>query len=114
MKKIHFLLLLAFISLSTSYYAQDDVAVGDSTALVQAKAEQYYNTGIEKFNAQDLAGAILDFDTAISIAPTFEKALFNRGSVYYQSTDFDAAITDFSRVIELNPDTNNAYYFSLF
>ena len=63
----------------TIFAQAQDVSVGDENALNVAKAEELYNNGITKFNAKDLQGAILDFDSALVLVPSFEKALFNRG-----------------------------------
>jgi len=102
---VGFLLFLA----NQQSFAQD-VVVGDESAINVAKAEEFYNSGIEKFNAKDLSGAIADFDEAIALVPTFEKALFNRGSVKFQIKDYAGAILDLNTVIQINPAYVGSYF----
>ena len=88
MKRLKSFLLITCLSTSFISFAQDDVNVGDSTALDVIKALTHYNTGIEKFNAKDFQNAIIHFDSAITITPNYEKALFNRGSAKFQLKDY--------------------------
>ena len=103
--------LVSFVILfnTTNYFAQD-VKVGDESALNVAKAEEFYNSGTEKFNAKDYAGAIADFDSALVLVPTFEKAIFNRGSVKFQQRDYSGAIADLNSLIQINPNYDGVYF----
>ncbi len=43
------------------------------------KAEEYYDSGVEKANSGDYQGAIKDYDKAIEINPKDAEAYYNRG-----------------------------------
>jgi len=43
------------------------------------KAEEYYDSGVEKANSGDYEGAIKDYDKAIEINPKHAEAYYNRG-----------------------------------
>ncbi|HSY77260.1 MAG TPA: hypothetical protein VK890_10410, partial [Bacteroidia bacterium] len=44
----------------------------------EQQAQLSYNKGIEDFTKGNYKAAIIDFDTAIAIKPTFEEAYLNR------------------------------------
>ncbi|PIZ06494.1 MAG: hypothetical protein COY57_01680 [Flavobacteriales bacterium CG_4_10_14_0_8_um_filter_32_5] len=94
---------------SSTLLAQD-VVVGDTSSIVEGKAQDFYNSGVQKIEAKNLNGAVEDFNQAIELLPSFEKAYFNRGSVKYQLKNYNEAIVDFNKVVELNPDSNNAHF----
>ncbi len=43
------------------------------------KAEEYYDSGVEKANSGDYQGAIKEFDKAIKIDPKVAVAYYSRG-----------------------------------
>lgn len=72
-------------------------------------AQECYNKGNEKFNSQDYAGSIKDYDKAIKLDPKYTDAYYNRGSSKLYLKDYKSALADFDKAIELKPDFINAY-----
>jgi tetratricopeptide (TPR) repeat protein len=77
--------------------------------LAQLSAEDYFNRGVEKYEAGDLEGAIADYDQAIRLAPNDAIAYSNRGAARGQSGDLEGAIADYDQVIRLAPNDAIAY-----
>lgn len=76
-----------------------------------ASAEQYYDRGLRKFEQLETSAAILYFDKAVSINPTFAIAYAKRGWCKALQSDFDGAMADLDKAIELNPKSGEAYYY---
>ncbi len=57
----------------------------------------------------ELRQAIIDFDKAIDLNPSYAEAYNSRGSAYFEVGDFGQAIADYNRAIEMNPDFGGAY-----
>ena len=51
--------------------------------------EAYYYRGCTKFNRAMYDAAILDFEKALEIKPTFAEAEFNLGKIYFLKNDYD-------------------------
>jgi tetratricopeptide (TPR) repeat protein len=66
------------------------------------------NLGIEKFNANDLAGALEQFDQVVASYAELADAYYYRGLVHMGMGDNGKAIADFAKVLELAPDHANA------
>jgi len=73
-------------------------------------ARSHYKLGNEHYEKGDFDSAIANYDKAIDLDPTYEKAYYNRGLAYACKEDYDRAISDINRVIELKPDFAEAYY----
>ena len=73
------------------------LALGIISALLTAfslrgpSAEDYFESGKQKFNSKDYSGAIADFTIAIKQKPDFAIVYFKRGSAFYLTMDFDKA-----------------------
>lgn len=79
-------------------------------------AKKYVKHGIDRFGKNDIAGAIADYDRAISIDPKLADAYLNRGKAKRAGGDLDGAIADYETVAELdqamvfnNHDITQAY-----
>lgn len=105
-------------------------------------AEEYYNSGLDKFQAEDYysaiadftkalefgeysivyyfragskaglgddAGAILDFNQAISLEPDDPDYYFDRANSKFGIKDFYGAISDYTKCIEISPNDYDAY-----
>src|ERR1051325_11027813 len=111
MRGISTLILPVFLFISSFILGQDTVKVSTLAGL-ENTAEKLYNSGISKFAAKDLNGAISDFTQAISINPNFFKAFYNRGIVKYELKDTYGAIADYTQAITLSHDSCEDCYFS--
>ncbi len=68
------------------------------------------NRAIAKSDSGDFAGAIADYDRAITLLPQSAELYSNRGIARVKSGDFDAAVRDLSTAIELSDDSFLTYY----
>jgi len=67
------------------------------------KAEEYYDSGVEKADSGDYQGAIKEFDKAIKLNPKLADAYYNRGLAKAYLGDYQGAIEDYSKAIKINP-----------
>jgi Flp pilus assembly protein TadD len=74
------------------------------------KAQDFINSGIDKYDEDNFAGAIEDFSKAIELENTNLEAYFKRGVAKVMIDDFAGAIADYSKAIEINPNYSEAYY----
>ena len=65
------------------------------------EAMKYFETAYEQAQSGNIAEAIINLDTAISINPTFAEAYYNRGLLKLLSDQTEAAIQDLSKAGEL-------------
>jgi tetratricopeptide (TPR) repeat protein len=66
--------------------------------------------GIAFFNKDEQDEAIAEFDQALSGAPGYARAYYNRGIALWQGRgQDDNAIVEFTKVLELEPDNDDAY-----
>ncbi len=82
--------------------------------------EAYHNRGLayehfsdygktEQIRRAFLLKALDDYNTTISINPTYQNSLVNRGVIKGKLNFLDSAILDFNKAIELTPDNASAY-----
>lgn len=101
MKQTIFLILLAIL-IGVEVKAQTD-------SIVRAKilddgaqdAEKFYNKGIADFSAKNYTSALENFNEAIKLKATFERAFYNRGTTKIELNDFAGALLDFNTAISL-------------
>jgi tetratricopeptide (TPR) repeat protein len=93
--------IVAANSLTTS---ESPTTIVADAANKENDAQFYNNRGLEKFQADNLQGAIEDFDLAIVSAPQDPQLYFNRGFVKNTINDYAGALADLDRAIELKPD----------
>ncbi len=74
------------------------------------RAVASYSLGVEKSDAKDYAGAIVDFDKAIELNPEYLRAYYERGRAQFYLGDPDSAIASCTQVIKMDPDEADAYY----
>ena len=79
------------------------------TANANPLATQYFNQGVEKYEAGNYQGAIDDWSKAIEINPQNANTYNNRGSAKDDLGDYQGAIADYTKAIEINPQYANAY-----
>src|SRR5262245_63810477 len=77
------------------------VFAANVSAQSKDSARKYVRHGIERFGKNDIAGAIADYDRAISIDPKLAEAYLNRGKAKRAGGDLDGAITDYEIVTDL-------------
>jgi tetratricopeptide (TPR) repeat protein len=71
----------------------------------------YYNSGNEKRDKGDLAGAIADFTKAVEKPNRDDfRAYYNRGNIKSSMCDIKGALADYNQAIEINPNYALAYY----
>jgi serine/threonine-protein kinase len=66
-------------------------------------AEAYNRRGINRQARQDFAGAIADYDQAITLRPDYAEAYNNRGTARQAGQDLTGAIADYDRALALRP-----------
>ena len=69
----------------------------------------YYNSGIDKYNANNFSGAISDYNKAIEINPNYSNAYLNRGVAKRKLKDYYGAISDYNKAIEIDPNDTDLY-----
>lgn len=111
MRKKIILTSLLFSTIIYSSAQKGDVIIGDSTIISNAQAMEAYNKAIEFYNAQNYNSALDFFNQAISLAPEFHQAYYNRGVIKLEKSNTDEAISDLNKAIQLNKETNATYYF---
>ena len=88
------------------------VGIGAGLLSTQAaysmSAEDWFNSGLDKFDSEDYQGAISDYTRAIAIDPLYSDAYNSRG-LARELSDPKGAIADFSKAIETNPQNADAY-----
>ena len=72
-------------------------------------AKAYYKRGNAKYDANDYAGAIADYNKAIELDPQDAYAYDNRGSAKYLLNDYAGAMADYNKAIELFPQNTRVY-----
>ncbi len=88
MRRVYILVMLFFVSIVL-------------TACGLSDAETKYNSGVEKYNKNDLTGALADFNEAIKLDANLALAYVNRGAIYAANKDFDGAIGDETKALDL-------------
>lgn len=70
---------------------------------------EYVESGMIKYQRNDLVGASQDFDNAIKLYPNAD-AYYNRGVIQMDRENLINGITDFTAAILLYPEHGNAYH----
>ncbi|MBX2840929.1 MAG: tetratricopeptide repeat protein [Flammeovirgaceae bacterium] len=82
-----------------------DNAIDGETAFPSA----YINRGYVKYENGDYAGALDDFNRAISLDKVNVEAYFNRALAYQKLKKYQKAIADFTKALQLDPSWAKVY-----
>ncbi len=98
---------LALYNLATLKAAAGEVASSDlllSEAIEKNKGLPYplAERAFQRFQRNDLKGALADYDEVIRLEPKDEENYINRGLVKERMKDLQGALSDFSKAIALN------------
>ena len=74
----------------------------ESAKLHHYRADAYAMNG-------EYENAIVDYDTAVRLNPSYPDTYLDRGNSHYQLDQFESALKDFSEAIRLKPDWGEAY-----
>ena len=101
------------LGLTYFYSGKYDSALSEYNKALKAIRNHVYfvNRGIVKYHLLDIDGAIMDFNTALTLKPDYIDAFLNRGMARIRSGEYEKAIADFTTVINYNPATGAAYYY---
>ena len=72
-------------------------------------ADNFFNSGVDKYKQGDYQGAIADYAKAIEINPQDVGAYTNRGIAKNGLKDYQGAIADYNKALEINPKDAIAY-----
>ena len=94
-----------------------DVAIQGCSKVIQrgrALSERicaiaYTNRAVAYYHKGDLDSALADYNDAIRLDPTYERAYDDRGNVYRRKGDLDRALADYNQAIHLDPKYAAAY-----
>src|SRR5690606_13542841 len=70
----------------------------------------YLNRGLARFEMDDFASALRDYDQAIRLEPENALAFNNRGIVKHKLGDYEGAIMDYDMALRLNPEMASSYF----
>ena len=82
----------------------------NQTTQTRETAEQYFNSGFDKFNLEDYKGAIADYTKAIKLNPKYAPAYHNRAEAKFNLEDYKGAMEDVNKAINFNPKYAPAYH----
>ncbi len=68
------------------------------------KASLYLERGSIYFNEGLPGKALLDFEQAIEIDPSNDRAIFKKGELLYANTQYKEAMLEYQRCLEINPE----------
>lgn len=74
------------------------------------KAEDYYDQGVDLFDAGDFDGAIASYKKAIKLDPEFADAYYGIGTCYLTMKNFKKAFENFEEALFIDPAHADAHY----
>ena len=103
LNQVFFLRHLALAEAKRQHYGDALDILGRLIDCSPNKAEDYSNRGLIYFRSGQLANALKDYNTALSLNPRLDKAYNNRANYYAAQGQLQRAISDYDRAIDLNP-----------
>ena len=82
-------------------------AIATNTA---PKADDYFASGVQKYEQRDYPGALADYNRAIALAPNNAAFYIVRGKAQLNGGDRQAAMNDFNQAIAIDPKKAEAYF----
>ena len=71
--------------------------------------EEFFDSGMKKYEVGDYKGAIADYTKAIELNPNYINAYLKRGLTKSKLEDWKSAIIDFNKTLQLDPKNVLAY-----
>ena len=87
----------------------EEIAEKYNAEIKMLVAIDYFESGLDKQNSEDYAGAIVDYTIAIKSVPDYAFAYVARGYAYDDLGDYNTAIADYTTAIRLDTDYALAY-----
>ena len=87
----------------------EEIAEKYNAEIKMLVAIDYFESGWDKQNSEDYAGAIIDYTIAIKSDPDYAAAYNNRGNAYDDLGEYNTAISDYTTAIRLDPDYADVY-----
>lgn len=107
------ILLIPLYAIITYFYSLNyENAIHFYTVAIEKNpkaAMSYYNRGIARDTANDLRGALDDFDKSIMYRTDYPESYYARGYVRSRMQMYSEAVNDYMKVIEYNPKHAEAY-----
>lgn len=103
LNQVFFLRHLALAEAQRQHYGDALNILGHLIECSPNKAEDYSNRGLIYFRSGQLANALKDYNTALSLNPRLDKAYNNRANYYAAQGQLQKAISDYDHAIDLNP-----------
>lgn len=100
--------VLSSILVDEGRQAEADVYIAQLPEGENIDPNAFLNQGIEKFNANDIEGALAIFDRVVSDYPDMADVYYYRGLANMNSGNNAQALADFRKLLELDPATNKA------
>jgi tetratricopeptide (TPR) repeat protein len=100
---------------------KEDISQSNAAKVTQTASEQdtklkdapaYYARALQKYEKlNDVKGAMVDLNQAISLNPQYTEAYYNRAILKDEMRDFQGALADFNQAIAFNPKYSEAYHY---
>ena len=73
------------------------------------KSTEYFNQGLEHFEYNEYAEALVSFEECIKANPDNFEAYYYRGNCFLNLADYNSAIEEFVHATEINPNYAEAF-----
>ena len=100
----------AMVAASRYEWENTDEYLSKAIHLRPTFAPYYVNRAMARYNANNLRGAISDYDMAVDVDPENYVAHYNRGLLRMDVGDDNRAIIDFDFVLRKDPDNVMALF----
>ena len=100
--------LAAYIGLAKVYETLDQpdkaLVILEQVIQLTQNPELIYESGRLYYNQGDIDTAIVRFNQAVELRPSYANALYSMGLAYQQQGNEELALEQFNKVLELNPE----------